>query len=556
MELELEKYFVLINQTFSLAEFLSLNVFIGIDLPSGDSPRRCWSSNGKNLQFDFMSNDLTFSDNDVWLKSGRIIGQKVIEKNELFNLAMDGVTAIRATENSVKVPNSFPHAPTEVKLERFTVSPKPEAEIEAEPEHINPDVQPEVTHGSSEVPSQVTEDNACNGIEKSPSAFTTNALDGPNLLDSEIEMPNLLVAQELADVSLNDEPNTCSEDEDVTIDDISTPAPIQNKLREIEESREQEQNITTQKRSRRASSNHHISKLLKKKVGIENRKPVTNCRICAVTFASREDRIKHFVEKHCTCHCGASYTRRTDLKKHIATVHDKLKRFTCTKCAKQYYSSASLKGHMVRCQTHQRKAYPCRFCPAKGFASMKERKIHMEEKHLACQHCNKIFSMNNALQRHIRTVHEKVPRKKPYQCSECGKAFEYVAKRNLHVKSMHEKNKDIVCATCGKGFPGVGALNEHTRRHHVGLKEHACSLCPTKFFDACRLRVHMRAVHEGIKNVSCELCDAKFARPDGLAQHIKYKHSEPKFLCSFCPKKFAAKGKQRIHEKTHMVNRH
>merc|ERR1712212_460392 len=126
MELELEKYFVLINQTFSLAEFLSLNVFIGIDLPSGDSPRRCWSSNGKNLQFDFMSNDLTFSDNDVWLKSGRIIGQKVIEKNELFNLAMDGVTAIRATENSVRVPNSFPHAPTEVKLERFTVSPKPE----------------------------------------------------------------------------------------------------------------------------------------------------------------------------------------------------------------------------------------------------------------------------------------------------------------------------------------------------------------------------------------------------------------------------------------------
>ena len=57
MDLELESCFVLLNQTFALADFLSLNIFVGIDLPSD---RRCWSTNGRNLQFDFMSNELTF----------------------------------------------------------------------------------------------------------------------------------------------------------------------------------------------------------------------------------------------------------------------------------------------------------------------------------------------------------------------------------------------------------------------------------------------------------------------------------------------------------------
>jgi len=82
MEPDLDNCFFLLNQTFALAEHLNLRVFIGIELLD----RRCWSANGRDLQFDFMSNKFTFDENDLWLKSGKMVGQRVIGRDQLFNL--------------------------------------------------------------------------------------------------------------------------------------------------------------------------------------------------------------------------------------------------------------------------------------------------------------------------------------------------------------------------------------------------------------------------------------------------------------------------------------
>ena len=170
-----------------------------------------------------------FSDEDVWLKSGRIIGEEILEKHELFNLAMDGVTAVRASDKSCTDPYSFSHAPIEVKQERFA---------NAEPIE-NPEVQPEATFRTTEILSskarahdevtnQVTDPNVCNDIEESPNAHIAKLRDRSNLLNTKIEMPSKSANKELSDnVSLNDESNI--DDENVPTDDITSSAPIQDK---------------------------------------------------------------------------------------------------------------------------------------------------------------------------------------------------------------------------------------------------------------------------------------------------------------------------------------
>ena len=70
-----------LNQTYALA--VSLGVVLGIDMPAN---QRCWSSNWKRFQFDLISNELSFAEKDIWLKSGRIVGQQVVAKDKLFDL--------------------------------------------------------------------------------------------------------------------------------------------------------------------------------------------------------------------------------------------------------------------------------------------------------------------------------------------------------------------------------------------------------------------------------------------------------------------------------------
>ena len=85
----MDKCFLLLNQTFALADFLSLNIVLGIET---ETNRRCWSSNGTNFQCDLISNELYFRDNDVWLTSGKVFGQQVLEKDKLIDLTANGST--------------------------------------------------------------------------------------------------------------------------------------------------------------------------------------------------------------------------------------------------------------------------------------------------------------------------------------------------------------------------------------------------------------------------------------------------------------------------------
>ena len=48
-----------------------------------------------------------------------------------------------------------------------------------------------------------------------------------------------------------------------------------------------------------------------------------------------------------TCHlCPYKTPGKSELKKHIEMVHQKIKRFTCDQCARQFYQNNQLKRHI------------------------------------------------------------------------------------------------------------------------------------------------------------------------------------------------------------------
>ena len=91
--------FLLLNQTFALADFLSLEIFFAIEI---SQKRRCWSSNGSSFQRDFIDNNLLFRDDDLWLQPGSLKGGRVMKEEELFCFLTSGLTCVLDNDESLK----------------------------------------------------------------------------------------------------------------------------------------------------------------------------------------------------------------------------------------------------------------------------------------------------------------------------------------------------------------------------------------------------------------------------------------------------------------------
>ena len=101
MARELETSFIFLNQAFALGNLLSLNIFIGIEMPS---EQRFWSTNSIKLQNDFISKKLHFGDQDMWLEPGKMAGEEVITKDMLSVLTTHGSMSPQQKEsNSIKM---------------------------------------------------------------------------------------------------------------------------------------------------------------------------------------------------------------------------------------------------------------------------------------------------------------------------------------------------------------------------------------------------------------------------------------------------------------------
>ncbi len=93
--------------------------------------------------------------------------------------------------------------------------------------------------------------------------------------------------------------------------------------------------------------------------------------------------------------CFQKFTRKSDLKRHKQTQHDRTKHFTCDKCEKIHYRRDKYIEH-------------CRICK------------------IICTYCAAEFDCKSDLNQHVNLQHID----KKFLCAKCGK--KYGSKRSLN----------------------------------------------------------------------------------------------------------------------------
>ena len=173
-----------------------------------------------------------------------------------------------------------------------------------------------------------------------------------------------------------------------------------------------------------------------------------------------------------------------------------------------------------------------------------------------CSVCNKIFTRNDALKKHVLAVHENF---KPFQFEFCEKSFIDNSSLKRHLTTHGQK--PYHCDYCEKNFNQSDALKKHVEASHDTAKELICSFCQKVFDRRFALKAHIQAVHERLTPFKCELCDRAFALRGYLQKHILSKHKKSNsYHCSFCEKTFNIKGSLdrhilSVHAKLRFVKR-
>ena len=105
--------------------------------------------------------------------------------------------------------------------------------------------------------------------------------------------------------------------------------------------------------------------------------------------------------------CHSYFSKNTDLKRHIETVHEGQKT-QCPSCQALFSRKTDLKRHIET--VHEGKRTHCHLCSA-SFSRKTDLKRHVETVHegkrTLCPNCSASFSRKTGLKQHIETVHER-----------------------------------------------------------------------------------------------------------------------------------------------------
>ena len=144
--------------------------------------------------------------------------------------------------------------------------------------------------------------------------------------------------------------------------------------------------------------------------------------------------------------------------------------------------------------------FQCDICD-KLFSSKSNLKKHIDTIHLKlkshkCEECGKTFNQKGNLKYHVNSVHLKI---KPYKCEECWKTFGSEQDLKRHKDAVHLKLKPFKCDECGISFATEGNLKTHINQVHHPYK---CKYCEELFDDQDSLDGHVSLVHKNFHDDS------------------------------------------------------
>jgi len=288
------------------------------------------------------------------------------------------------------------------------------------------------------------------------------------------------------------------------------------------------------------------------------------CNYC--DFRTRRERYlkEHIMAKHennrpfvCSYdQCEYATVNGASLKKHIDSVHLKLKDYLCEICDFTAFSKRVLRLHVAN-KHEDTKPFSCSYVGC-SYATVYANsiKIHTERVHLKMrpfrcerENCQYATDTKGRLIEHINAVHEKAL---VYSCEypDCDYRANFKSNMKLHVNKVHLKllKDELQCTACDYKARSPQMLKWHFSARHTDFVE-KCTECnfQTKWYTS--LKSHIKIVHRGAKGFSCNLCDYECSRKYRLKAHYNGVHLGISHQCPECPFKSNWKQKIDLHYK-------
>ena len=134
-----------------------------------------------------------------------------------------------------------------------------------------------------------------------------------------------------------------------------------------------------------------------------------------------------------------------------------------------------------------------------------------------------------------------------YDCGDCSQSY---GRSGLLFKHTNEQHGGRKCPDCDKRFKLSSPYHLHIKKH-TDLR-YSCIKCGKKFNTKTNLTTHTN-IHLGIKPYQCTKCRQSFSDRSACNKHKKIHSKEEHFetFCSVCGKGLATAGQLEEHMKTH-----
>lgn len=269
---------------------------------------------------------------------------------------------------------------------------------------------------------------------------------------------------------------------------------------------------------------------------------------------------------------------------HIIKTRQGKKQYKCDVCTGVYQHAFSLKRHFLRTHINYKFLSEADVTNCNINLSL-VRKLKAEDDSkkcvglYRCHICGRLFDTRDELKSHDSS-HPDSNSQKGFSCDQCEMTFPQRQNLVRH-QSVHLGEKRFTCKHCPRSFPSLNNQRKHEKTHETGNTSYLCRVCSMSFAENANLRRHYQKAHQD-KFHPCGSCSKFFTQREKLLKHtqvhhavsagglsakkqkpspkghIVFKkkkgksfepHSEYKYTCSVCKRKFATYVNMCRHKK-------